>query len=146
MKEIQLIVVPVDFLQHTDQLVEYALYMAKKFNAKIKFIHVVEISSNWGDVEYSSLASFTAELDEHKKHEMQNLVKRQKERYPACTGKVLQGNISDSITGYAENEKADLIIIGTHGHRGLKKLWLGSVAERVIRQAPCPTLTCNPYK
>ena len=51
----------------------------------------------------------------------------------------------DSIVAYAKEKEADLIIIGTHGRKGIEKIMLGSVAERVIKHAPCPTLIYNPH-
>jgi nucleotide-binding universal stress UspA family protein len=52
----------------------------------------------------------------------------------------------DTIVDTARGEEADLIIIATHGTKGLEKILLGSVTERVLQQAPCPVLTMNPYK
>jgi len=47
---------------------------------------------------------------------------------------------------YTEEENAGMIIIGTHGAQGLKKILLGNVAERVVHRAPCPVLLFNPYR
>ena len=77
---------------------------------------------------------------------MKALVAKYKKDFTECEGKVIRGDTADSIIKYAADEQADLLIIGTHGRRGLEKMWLGSVAERVIKGAPCPPLTCNPYK
>jgi nucleotide-binding universal stress UspA family protein len=76
---------------------------------------------------------------------MDQFIKKYREVCSNCEGKVLQGNIVDSIIKYTNDEKAELIIIGTHGRKGLEKMWLGSIAERVIKNSPCPTLTYNPY-
>jgi nucleotide-binding universal stress UspA family protein len=54
---------------------------------------------------------------------------------------VLAGNPSDEITRVAEEEGVDLIVIATHGHTGWRRFVFGSVAERVVRLAPCPVLT-----
>jgi nucleotide-binding universal stress UspA family protein len=147
MKEIHSIIVPIDFSEHTDPLVEYAKYIGRKFEARLKFVHVLEIPYTWGDSDYPSLAMFTTEIDEHSKKGMKQFVDRQEKDYPGCEGKILRGNnIADTIVAHVEQEGADLIIISTHGRKGLQKLWLGSVAERVIKQASCPTLTYNPYR
>ena len=58
----------------------------------------------------------------------------------------MKGDTVYEIVAYAKNQKADLIVIGTHGTRGLEKILLGSVAERVLKRAHCPTLIINPYK
>jgi len=57
---------------------------------------------------------------------------------------MVEGDVHEEIIGAAEREKADLIIIGTHGRRGLNRLLLGSVAESVARRAPCPVLLIRP--
>ena len=55
------------------------------------------------------------------------------------------GTAYEQIVGAAQDEKADMIVIGTHGRSGLNRLLLGSVAERVVRLAPCPVLTVRPH-
>jgi nucleotide-binding universal stress UspA family protein len=146
MREIHKIVVPIDFNQHTDQLAEFATDIAQTFNADVKFIHVVEPYENYSSYAYPSLGPLTNEVVEHTEGKMKQFVKKNRERFSSCEGKILQGNIVDSIIRYVNEESGDLIIIGTHGRKGLERLWLGSVAERVIKSAPCPTLTCNPYR
>jgi len=146
MKEIKTIVVPVDFLQYTDQLVEFAMFIGQRFNACLKFIHVVELPNNWGDSDYPSLALLPHRVESGVRKKMKEFVDKQKENYPLTEGIVDMGDVASSIVDYAKEAEADLIIIGTHGRKGFTKLWLGSVADRVIKLAPCPTLTCNPYK
>ncbi len=53
--------------------------------------------------------------------------------------------VAQAIVDYASAHACDLIVMGTHGRRGLSRLTLGSVAERVVKTAPCPVLTINPY-
>jgi nucleotide-binding universal stress UspA family protein len=59
----------------------------------------------------------------------------------AVDTKLLQGAVAPEIVDYAKQGDYDLIVIGTHGHTGLKHALLGSVAERVVRLAPCPVLS-----
>ena len=59
---------------------------------------------------------------------------------------VLRGDTVDAIIEYVEEKKIDLIIMGTHGAKGIEKILLGSVAERVLKRVSCPTLIFNPYK
>ena len=146
MKEIHKIIVPIDFLEHTDQLIEYAGYIAKKFDARLHIIHIVEPPSTYAGYEYPSLGSFSEEMIKLAQTMMQELIDRKQSKLAGCERKVIKGDIIDSIIQYTEDVKGDLIIIGTHGRTGLSKMWLGSVAERVIKRAPCPALTCNPYK
>lgn len=147
MKTIHRIVVPVDFSKSSSKLIDYAMYMAEELSAALHFVHVAEVnpghdmllgSSMFGDLK----AKITAAAEER----MQNLLQDNGGRLKELGGKVVQGDTVEAIIDYAEAEKADLIIIATHGAKGLEKFLLGSVAERVIKRAPCPTLILNPYK
>ena len=60
--------------------------------------------------------------------------------------KVLSGDVAEEIINYTESQGIDMIIMGTHGYKGLEKVLFGSVAEKVVKTAPCPVLTINPYK
>lgn len=62
----------------------------------------------------------------------------------ACTSAVARGPLWDVLAAFIEEKNIDLVVVGTHGRRGLKKLVLGSVAERVFRHARCPVLTVGP--
>lgn len=146
MKEIQKIIVPIDFHKHTDQIIDYAGYIAKKFDAKLHVIHVVESPPTYVGYDYATLGSFEEEVMEHSKKMMQKIIEKNQNTLAGCEEKIIKGDIVNSIIQYTKDVNGDLIIIGTHGRKGLSKMWLGSVAERVIKRAPCPAITCNPYK
>ena len=148
MHEISQILVPIDFDKHTNKLVEFAIYMAGKLSANVNFLHVleVEIFGAYAGIVHPSFDLAAKELRAHYEQKMANLVEDNREKCPECCGKVvIKGDIVDEIIAFAKEENADLIIIGTHGSKGIEKILLGSVAERVIKNAPCPTLTFNPY-
>lgn len=146
MKAIEKIVVPVDFAENTSKLVGYACYMAEKLAASIHFVHIV--AAYPGDAmigapfaeEYRDKVNFAA------KERMANLVDDTKEKCRSCSGQVVNGEPVEKIVELAETADADLIIIATHGAKGLEKILLGSVAERVLKRAHCPVLIMNPYK
>ncbi len=147
MQEIHQIIVPVDFSQITAQLVDYSIYMAENLSATIHFVHVAEINQGHdmllGDSVFGDIKEkIIADAEER----MANLLEDNGERCKGCTGKVVIGDTVDAIIDHAKNKKADLIIISTHGTKGVEKILLGSVTERVIKKAPCPTLSFNPYK
>ena len=135
------IIVPVDFLKNADKLVDYSIKMAGKLLVSIHFIHVVTKLIG---------APFAAEYEgrmlSDAQERMANLLKDNSERCPSCTGEVVLGEPVDKIIEIAQEKQADLIIISTHGAKGLEKILLGSVAERVLKQAHCPVLIMNPYK
>ena len=143
--EIKKIITPVDFEKNTNKLVEFALYMANQLSAEIVFCHVFEPFAT-GDMMLGSptFVIFENERKANAEERMTNLVKDNEAKSLHCSGKVLIGDITDEIVAYAKD--ADMIIMGTHGAKGLEKILLDSVAERVLKRANCPCLIMNPYK
>jgi len=146
MKEIRQVVVPVDFHQHTSDLAEFATNIAGKLGGKVTFVHVIELIEYHQDLSIISANEVTGELKAQAEKKMNSLINTCEAASPGCTGKILLGDIADTIVEFAQASEADLIVIGTHGARGVEKILLGSVAERVLKRAHCPTLVYNPYK
>ncbi|MBM9514487.1 universal stress protein [Desulfogranum marinum] len=146
MQNITKIVVPVDLQQHTEKLTEFAINIAGKLDAAVSFIHVVKPLDSYSGVVHPSWDQIEKELKEHAQEKIDNLVTDNKAQCAGCSGKVSYGDAVDQILAYVEAEKASMIIIGTHGRKGLEKIMLGSVASEIAKQAPCPTLLFNPYK
>ena len=144
MKDINHIIVPVDLEEHTEKLIEYAAYIAGKLDAKLTIIHVVEPFPAIGDIELgmATIQEYTQNRIRHAQNFLDTLAKP----YTDCEKKILQGEIVDEIVDYAKEKETEIIVIGTHGNKGIEKLLLGSVAERVVKAAHCPTLVMNPFK
>lgn len=140
------IIVPVDFLKNADKLVDYSVKMAEKLSVGIHFIHVVTSPASDAMVGAPFAAEYEGKMLSDAQERMANLLKDNSERCPSCTGEVVLGEPVDKIVEIALEKRADLIIISTHGAKGLEKILLGSVAERVLKQAHCPVLIMNPYK
>lgn len=146
MEQINKIVVPVDFQQHTDKLVEFAVYMASELTAEVSFFHVTEPLVNYIDFVPSSAEIVEKDMLAHAEEKMKQLIEGLKDKCSGCTGRVFSGDVVESIVGFAKDERASMIVIGTHGHKGIEKMMLGSVAERVVKNTPCPILVYNPYR
>ena len=146
MQEITKIVVPLDLGTHTQKLIDFALYMAKKLSAHINFIHVVEFYSTNNLAPISSLEKVNHERVERTTEVMANLIEENKEKYSNISGIIHQGEAVESIVKYAEEEQAGMLIIGTHGSKGFERILLGSVAQRALKRVHCPSLLFNPYK
>ena len=147
MEEITKIVVPVDLEKNTRKLAEFAIYMAKKIGSDLSFVHITEFYAS-GDMMMGSptLEKINEERVKNAEVAMENLISDFKGEYERISGRVIVGEIVDMIVAYAAEEEANLVIIGTHGAKGLEKRLLGSVAEREVKRVHCPTLTMNPYK
>ncbi len=146
MEKAQEIIVPVDFQQHTQKLVDFAIDVAKRINAKLTVIHVLEIVTPYYDYSPESLKKFDEKLLAHVENKMEVLIEKCNTSIPGSKGKILRGDVIESIVNYGRDSKADLIIMGTHGAKGIEKILLGSVAERVLKRSSCPVLMFNPFK
>jgi universal stress protein A len=134
------IVVATDFGEASQMALEYARIFAKRFDANVRVLHVVDIPAVVGaEVPLPDVA----ELRDRAVADAQTEVTRDLSRFSEMTviGQVLVGDAAESIVQYANDHAADLIVMGTHGRKGIAHFFLGSVAERVIREAPCPVFT-----
>jgi nucleotide-binding universal stress UspA family protein len=138
------ILVPVDFSGESGRAIEYAVALAKKVGGTIELLHVVEdpiASGAWGAEAYvMNVPELLAELVEEATRRLGSIKAGCDQSVPMGT-RVVTGPPARSIAAIAEAERPDVIVMGTHGRTGLSHLVLGSVAERVVRTAPCPVLT-----
>lgn len=137
------ILVPVDFSPFANKALDYALAFAEPFQARIVLMHVVEPA-----VLPESTAVVTTALDnlneDLRQVAQQKLDELQRTKLAGRVPSELQvrlGRAFSEIVGAAADLDVDLIILATHGYTGLKHVFLGSTAERVVRHAPCPVLT-----
>jgi len=147
MAEIKKVIVPVDFAGNTDKVVDYAMSVADKLGAEVLFFHAINDFQGYDMMlVHPSFIGMTKDLEEKSRERMNNLIKEYKDREFAVGGDAVIGDAAEEIIKYAEEQNADMIIIGTHGVKGLEKILMGSTAERVIKNAPCPVLVFNPFK
>ena len=157
MQDFHRIVVPVDFHRHTDTVADYARRLATRLGAGVVFVHVVQSLARslaatdlsaavYGDMFPAAFLEIDADLLKLARERMQALVEHSRTDLADCAGEVLEGDPADRIVAFAAEHQADLIVMGTHGARGIEKILLGSVAERVLKRAACPVLIVNPYR
>ncbi|HEB51032.1 MAG TPA: universal stress protein [Desulfobulbus sp.] len=147
MADIKKVVVPVDFSSATDKVAGYATSVADKLGAHVIFFHVVNDFQGYDMLlVHPSFGQMVKELQEKSEARMAALVEDYKHLENGVSGKVVIGDAAEEIVKFAEEEKADMIIIGTHGVKGLERILMGSTAEKVVKKAPCPVLTFNPFK
>ena len=141
--EISKVVVAVDFTSTTDKVVDYGVAMAEKLGANVCFLHVVSDFEGYDMMlVHPSFTVLAADIKEKAEKRIADLV----EQYAGSCGKVMIGDAAEKIVEYAKEENADMIIVGTHGAKGLERIILGSTAERVVKKASCPVLTFNPLQ
>ncbi len=141
--ELSKLVVPVDFSVYSKNAADTAISIAKNFGARIKFIHVVEkdIHPSFYATGVESIFQIDTSLRERVLQNMKGFLEEQLTSKIDSEFIVKEGRAHREIVEYAQKEKADLIVISTHGLTGLEYLLLGSTAEKVVRWAGCPVLT-----
>ena len=144
--EIHHILAPTDFSEYAQQAVTAAIELAQTFGAKLTVLHVVEPPSYLVDSHaFAHQAPLLLKaLEEQAQQELDQLLSSIPGAQLEITRRVLVGVPYQRIAERASAEQVDLIVMATHGRTGLRHLVLGSVAERVVRMAPCPVLTIRP--
>lgn len=134
------IIVPIDFSDTSLQALDYAIALAREFGSRIQFLHVLEFPAVFNS-DKPAYAAWDKAAKEASAQRLSELIREKTEGIASVTSDVRFGRAYQTVCERALQEKADLIVIGTHGFSGLKHVMLGSTAERVIRHAPCSVLT-----
>lgn len=140
------ILIAVEDSPYSDQAIHYGFLLAKKLGSKIAIIHAddIPVSTPYiADPLLSETPMMIPEIMEIQEEAAKNLFSRIKKQYGEeveITTFTKVGRVQDEILAAAEEYKADLIILGTHGRTGLDHFISGSVSESVARKAKCPVL------
>jgi len=147
MIEVKKILFPVDFYESSNKVLPYVKFMAEKLGAQIELIHVVRGPGDFTGYEMGGAwySSYEGELLKGGEKAMERFVEEKLAGLDVKTT-IAVGDITEEIVKHAEKSGAGMIIIGTHGRKGLEKIMFGSVARGVVRGASCPVLTVNPFK
>ncbi len=135
------ILVPVDFGDSSKEALVYALGLAKQYGAELTLLHTWEVPVyGYGAMEFSAIdmltpiqGAATAQLDA--------LVAEVKREHAETKGMLARGVPWREVLTFIEESKPDLVVMGTHGRRGVGRAILGSVAEKIVRMSPVPVLT-----
>jgi nucleotide-binding universal stress UspA family protein len=135
------IVVPTDFSDRSRAVLEYAAALARENNGELLIVNVRELTPI-----YTTSEGLYCGFDEQDHAALQKMLEQVRPsdanvRVRHC---LLDGAPADAIVQLAAQEKADLIVMATHGRTGVMHVLMGSVAEAVVRNAECPVLTLKP--
>jgi len=135
------ILVATDFSDVSNHAAAYAVDLARQLGARVTFLHVYEIPAySYFDGAMLATSELTASLSIAADGAMATLLNEQKASGVLVDGIVRVGSPTDEVQRVAEEIKADLIVVGTHGRRGLARAFLGSVAEVVVRTSTRPVV------
>ncbi|ROQ90693.1 universal stress protein [Desulfosoma caldarium] len=140
------ILFPVDFSPVSEKIVPVVREMAERFQAKVHVLFVARIFDDLGSmyVPRPSIKTIQTELAEGARKKLNEFLQQHFQDLP-MEGQVVSGDPAEEILKFAATQGMDLIVMGTHGRKGLERIVFGSVAERVVKGASVPVLTVNPY-
>ncbi|MGD2216228.1 MAG: universal stress protein [Gemmatimonadales bacterium] len=145
MLKIEKILYPTDFSRCAGHALPHTLHLAETYGAELHLLHALVLH----EADPSSLSHrlpdmeelYTA-LEEHADTQMKTAMQEhERAGFKIKSTQVRAISAAGAILDYATDNEIDLVVMGTHGRRGLRRLLLGSVAEEVVRLAPCPVLT-----
>ena len=145
---IKKILFPIDLTENASRLLPWVFSLSEKYKSRIYLLHVVQDLNKWGKlyVPHPSMDTFQKEAIEAAKNALEVLCEEQLQRCPAFKTIVVSGDAAQEILKVIASEGIDLVIMGTHGRKGLEHVLFGSVAENVVKNAPVPVLSINPHK
>jgi nucleotide-binding universal stress UspA family protein len=138
------VLVPSDFSEFSDAALKYGVALARSFGASLDLLHVV--TASLPDPMRNSPAGVMGEIHDFEasaRKRLGSLVSSEDLVASRVAVKAVCGDPTEEILRYARNNDVDLIVCGTHGLRGWNRLMMGSVAEKLVRQSPCPVLTVH---
>jgi universal stress protein A len=138
------VLVPLDFSTYAEQALDYAIALAQTLQARVTLLHVIQppaVVKVEGGIWPSS--TFLQDLEAAVTRDMEGYLARVTAAGLAGEIAVVHGVPFQEILDTAKARQVDLIIMGTHGRTGLSHVLLGSVAEKVVRLAPCPVLVAR---
>ena len=136
------ILVPTDFNRPSDLALQYAFHLATRLHASIHILHVIEIPRYAApDGYFAGFADLQLQMTHEAEQRLSDLQLRYARGEVTATTQVAVGVPASCIVEQAAGRGSDLIVMGTHGRSGVVHLFIGSVAERVVRSAPCPVVT-----
>lgn len=139
------ILVPVDFSPHSELALRYATALASRLGASLDILHVVKEPitprARGSEIPIPDLSELRTKLIAEAESQLEQYQAITEGSHVRTVTTVRMGQPAHTITAYAEAGAIYLIVMGTHGRSGLAHLLMGSVAERVVRQAACPVLT-----
>ncbi len=138
----KVILVPTDFSEPADAALDYAIALADEIGAQITVLHAYEIPIlGFPDGALVATADFVGRIVAGSQAALDAIVAKRKNRGVVLKSLLKSGEPRETIHAVATDLCADLIVMGTHGRRGLSRALLGSVAEYVVRTASLPVLT-----
>ena len=137
------ILVPTDFSDCANAAAETAIGLAKQTGGEIDFLHLTSVPTKWAKLPIETLDGYPEEIRLQigaAKNELNNLVLKAKHAGVAAKEYMSFNESVDEIYNHAKKHNCDLIVLGSHGSKGVREMFIGSNAQRVLRHAPVPVM------
>ncbi len=138
--KIRRILAPVDFSANSRKAVTYAVAFARQFGASITFLHVIQVNYAYGELGAIDFSALEREMRGGASKELDSLLAETRAVGVTAESVIREGSPAKIIADVAAELQTDLLVVSTHGYTGLKHVLMGSIAEHVVRYAPCPVL------
>jgi nucleotide-binding universal stress UspA family protein len=147
MVNVERILFPCDFTDNSLKVLPYVLSLAEKYSSQIYLLYVDDLHA-WGGnfIPHPSLSVLQEESLEAARKEMDRVCNERMQGCPNFQRRVVSGDPVTEILKEIKAEGIDMLVIGTHGRRGLEERIFGSVAENVAKKSPVPVLLVNPHR
>ncbi|MDA8079127.1 MAG: universal stress protein [Nitrospiraceae bacterium] len=141
--KIERILFATDFSEGSDHALPYAVDMARQYNSKLYLVHVIyDVAKTAGwYVPHVSIDEIYRDMERSARAELEKIYIDEMRGFKDIEHVVLKGIPYEEITRFAAEQQVDLIILGTHGRKGIDRMLFGSTAEQVVRTSPCPVLS-----
>lgn len=133
------ILVPIDFSANATRALDYACDLAAKLGATVHLVH--GLGAALPELNVALSEQMLRSLTDGSKLALDQLATERRAKANIGQVLVVPGDARDAILSTARDLGADLVVMGTHGRRGFSRMVLGSVADHIVRRAPCPVLT-----
>ena len=137
------ILCPVDFFPASDAAVNHAVGLAANYEARIHLVHVITPLLPTAYEYAIDTAAVMDSLEKNARDEMEKLAARAKQAGVQADIEIRIGDVYDEIKYAIEAEKPELLVMGTHGRRGVERWFMGSTTEKLLRHSPVPLLTIS---
>ncbi len=146
MINIEKILFPCDLTENAAKILPYVLSIREKYHARIYLLFVVEDLPLFHPIPYVSTGWDQEEILADAKNAVDLFCEEHLQGCPDFTKLIFSGDPAPAILKMIDSKNIDLVVMGSHGRKGLEETIFGSVAENVLKRSSAPVLTVNPYK
>jgi nucleotide-binding universal stress UspA family protein len=148
MHDFKKILFPVDLSEASTKIVPFVKSLADRYGARIHLLFVARVFDYFTSmyVPHPSVSQFEKEVIEGAEKRLYEFADESFKDVAGTRTQVVAGDPSEEILSYINAHGIHLVVMGTHGRKGLDKVIFGSVAERVVKSSPVPVMVVNPFK